>query len=128
MELYLIPDSNVVCSKKLVGRPVTRINTAAAETVSLPIWNEKRVAARRVRQRICLHGAQSSGVVHILSTCRTPTRTPDRHPARYPSLSRVSTSPDLPMAGLDRTFDHFDHQAEDTVLPGLEYEDWNGVR
>ena len=37
---------------KLGGRPVNRINTADVMAVLLPIWNEKRVAARRVRQRI----------------------------------------------------------------------------
>ena len=37
---------------KLGGRPVNRINTADVMAVLLPIWNEKRVTARRVRQRI----------------------------------------------------------------------------
>ena len=37
---------------KLGGRPVSRINTAHVMAVLLPIWNEKRVTARRVRQRI----------------------------------------------------------------------------
>ena len=37
---------------KLEGRPVNRINTADVTAVLLPIWNEKRVTARRVRQRI----------------------------------------------------------------------------
>ena len=37
---------------KLGGRPVHRINTADVMAVLLPIWNEKRVTARRVRQRI----------------------------------------------------------------------------
>ena len=37
---------------KLGGRPVDRINTADVMAVLLPIWNEKRVTARRVRQRI----------------------------------------------------------------------------
>ena len=36
----------------LGGRPVHRINTADVMAVVLPIWNEKRVTARRVRQRI----------------------------------------------------------------------------
>ena len=37
---------------KLGGRPVHRITTADVMAVLLPIWNEKRVTARRVRQRI----------------------------------------------------------------------------
>ena len=37
---------------KLGGRPVNRINRADVMAVLLPIWNEKRVTARRVRQRI----------------------------------------------------------------------------
>ena len=37
---------------KLGGRAVHRINTADVMAVLLPIWNEKRVTARRVRQRI----------------------------------------------------------------------------
>ena len=37
---------------KLGGRPVHRINTSDVMAVLLPIWNEKRVTARRVRQRI----------------------------------------------------------------------------
>ena len=37
---------------KLGGRPVNRINTADVMAVLLPIWNEKRVTARRVRQRV----------------------------------------------------------------------------
>ena len=37
---------------KLGGRPVHRINTADVMAVLLPVWNEKRVAARRVGQRI----------------------------------------------------------------------------
>ena len=37
---------------KLGGRPVNRINTADVMAVLLPISNEKRVTARRVRQRI----------------------------------------------------------------------------
>ena len=37
---------------RLGGRPVDRINTADVMAVLLPIWNEKRVTARRVRQRI----------------------------------------------------------------------------
>ena len=37
---------------KLGGRPVDRITTADVMEVLLPIWNEKRVTARRVRQRI----------------------------------------------------------------------------
>ena len=37
---------------KLGGRPVDRINTSDVMAVLLPIWNEKRVTARRVRQRI----------------------------------------------------------------------------
>ncbi len=37
---------------KLGGRPVHRINTSAVMPVPLPIWNEKRVPARRIRQRI----------------------------------------------------------------------------
>ena len=37
---------------KLGGRPVSRITTADVMAVLLPIWNEKRVTARRVRQRI----------------------------------------------------------------------------
>ncbi len=37
---------------KLGGRPVHRINAADVMAVLLPIWNEKRVTARRVRQRI----------------------------------------------------------------------------
>ena len=37
---------------KLGGRPVNRINTSDVMAVLLPIWNEKRVTARRVRQRI----------------------------------------------------------------------------
>ena len=37
---------------KLGGRPVDRINTADVMAVLLPIWNGKRVTARRVRQRI----------------------------------------------------------------------------
>ena len=37
---------------QLGGRPVDRINTADVMAVLLPIWNEKRVTARRVRQRI----------------------------------------------------------------------------
>ena len=34
------------------GRPVNQIDTADVMAVLLPIWNEKRVTARRVRQRI----------------------------------------------------------------------------
>ena len=34
------------------GRPVNRINTADVMAVLLPIWNEKRETARRVRRRI----------------------------------------------------------------------------
>ena len=37
---------------KLGGRPVDRITTAGVMAVLLPIWNEKRVTARRVRHRI----------------------------------------------------------------------------
>ena len=37
---------------KLGGRLVHRINTSDVMAVLLPIWNEKRVTARRVRQRI----------------------------------------------------------------------------
>ena len=37
---------------KLGGRPVHRINTADVMAVLLPTWNEKRVTARWVRQRI----------------------------------------------------------------------------
>ena len=37
---------------KLGGRPVDRITTADVMAVLLPIWNGKRVTARRVRQRI----------------------------------------------------------------------------
>ena len=37
---------------KLGGRPVNRITTADVMAVLLPIWNGKRVTARRVRQRI----------------------------------------------------------------------------
>ena len=37
---------------KLGRRPVHRINTADVMDVLFPIWNEKRVTARRVRQRI----------------------------------------------------------------------------
>ena len=37
---------------KLGGRPVDRINTADVMAVLLPIWNDKRVTARRVRHRI----------------------------------------------------------------------------
>ena len=37
---------------KLGGRPVDRINTADVMAVLLPVWNEKRVTARRVRHRI----------------------------------------------------------------------------
>ena len=37
---------------KLGGRPVDRITTADVMAVLLPFWNEKRVTARRVRQRI----------------------------------------------------------------------------
>ena len=37
---------------KFGGRPVDRITTADVMAVLLPIWNEKRVTARRVRQRI----------------------------------------------------------------------------
>ena len=37
---------------KLGGRPVDRITTADVMGILLPIWNEKRVTARRVRQRI----------------------------------------------------------------------------
>ena len=37
---------------KLGGRPVNRINTSDVMAVLLPIWNEKRVTARRVRHRI----------------------------------------------------------------------------
>ena len=37
---------------KLGGRPVHRINTSDVMAVLLPIWNEKRVTARRIRQRI----------------------------------------------------------------------------
>ena len=37
---------------KLGGRPVHRITTADVMAVLLPIWNEKRVTARRVRHRI----------------------------------------------------------------------------
>ena len=37
---------------KLGGRPVDRINTADVMAVLLPIWNGKRVTARRVRHRI----------------------------------------------------------------------------
>ena len=36
----------------LGGRPVSRITTADVMAVLLPIWNGKRVTARRVRQRI----------------------------------------------------------------------------
>ena len=36
----------------LGGRPVDRITTADVMGILLPIWNEKRVTARRVRQRI----------------------------------------------------------------------------
>ena len=37
---------------KLGGRPVNRIHTADVMAVLLPIWNEKRVTAQRVRRRI----------------------------------------------------------------------------
>ena len=37
---------------KLGRRPVDRISTADVMAVLLPIWNEKRVTARKVRQRI----------------------------------------------------------------------------
>ena len=37
---------------KLGGRPVHRITTSDVMEVLLPIWNEKRVTARRVRHRI----------------------------------------------------------------------------
>ena len=37
---------------KLGGLPVNRINTADVMAVLLPIWNEKRVTAQRVRRRI----------------------------------------------------------------------------
>ena len=37
---------------KLGGRPVNRISTSDVMAVLLPIWNEKRVTARRVRHRI----------------------------------------------------------------------------
>ncbi|MXW36983.1 MAG: tyrosine-type recombinase/integrase [Acidobacteria bacterium] len=37
---------------KLRGRPVDRITTADVMGILLPIWNEKRVTARRVRHRI----------------------------------------------------------------------------
>ena len=37
---------------RLGGRPVDRIHTADVMAVLLPIWNEKRVTAKRVRQRI----------------------------------------------------------------------------
>ena len=37
---------------KLGERPVDRISTADVMAVLLPIWNEKRVTARKVRQRI----------------------------------------------------------------------------
>ena len=37
---------------RLGGRPVDRIHTSDVMAVLLPIWNEKRVTARRVRQRI----------------------------------------------------------------------------
>ena len=37
---------------KLGRRPVNRINTADVMDVLLPIWNQKRVTARKVRQRI----------------------------------------------------------------------------
>ncbi len=37
---------------KLGHRPVDRISTADVMTVLLPIWNDKRVTARKVRQRI----------------------------------------------------------------------------
>ncbi|MYD87421.1 MAG: DUF4102 domain-containing protein, partial [Acidobacteria bacterium] len=37
---------------KLGQRPVDRISTADVMAVLLPIWNEKRVTARKVRQRI----------------------------------------------------------------------------
>ena len=37
---------------KLAGRSVDRINAADVMAVLLPIWNEKRVTAKRVRQRI----------------------------------------------------------------------------
>ena len=37
---------------KLARRPVDRISTADVMAVLLPIWNEKRVTARKVRQRI----------------------------------------------------------------------------
>ena len=48
---------------KLGGRPVDRINTADVMAVLLPIWNEKRVTARRVRQRIStvMHWAVAQG-------------------------------------------------------------------
>ena len=37
---------------KLGGRPVDRIHTADVMAVLLPIWNEKRETARRVRRRV----------------------------------------------------------------------------
>ena len=37
---------------RLGGRPVNRIHTADVMAVLLPIWNEKRVTAQRVRRRI----------------------------------------------------------------------------
>ena len=46
---------------KLGGRPVNRINRADVMAVLLPIWNEKRVTARRVRQRISAVNAVGGG-------------------------------------------------------------------
>ena len=39
-------------SPSLAGRPVDAITTADVIAVLTPIWNEKRVTAQRVRQRI----------------------------------------------------------------------------
>ena len=48
---------------KLGQRPVNRINTADVMAILVPIWNEKRVTARKVRQRIgaVMHWAVAQG-------------------------------------------------------------------
>ena len=45
-------DARDYAMPKLGGRPVHRITTSDVMEVLLPIWNEKRVTARRVRHRI----------------------------------------------------------------------------
>ena len=54
---------------KLGGRPVNRIQTADVMAVLLPIWNEKRVTAQRVRRRIFgdERTAESGGEAFIMA-------------------------------------------------------------